>query len=80
MIERLSEGMGGVGRSLCLQQPLANSIEISFHMNKKSDSSLPEIYQLQSIKTLLTLELSKYRKSGSMFSSTEPVAASSDCC
>ena len=34
---------------------------------------------LQSMKTLLALELSKYRKSGSMFSSSEPVAASSDC-
>ena len=34
---------------------------------------------LQSIETLLTLELSQYRKSGSMFSSSEPVAASSDC-
>ena len=33
---------------------------------------------LQSIKTWLTLELSQYRKSGSMFSSSEPVAASSD--
>ena len=34
---------------------------------------------LQSIKTLLTLELCQYGKSGSMFSSSEPVAASSDC-
>ena len=34
---------------------------------------------LQSIKTLLTLELSQYRKSGSTFSSSEPVAARSDC-
>ena len=34
---------------------------------------------LQSIKTFLALELSQYRKSGSMFSSSEPVAASSDC-
>ena len=31
-------------------------------------------------KTLLTLELSQYCKSGSMFSSSEPVAARSDCC
>ena len=37
---------------------------------------------LQSIKTYLTLELrlSQYLKSGNMFSSSEPVAASSDCC
>ena len=34
----------------------------------------PEVY-----KTLLTLELSRYRKSGSMFSSSEPVVGSSDC-
>ena len=34
---------------------------------------------LQSIKTLLALELSQYRKSGSMFSSSEPVAALSYC-
>ena len=34
----------------------------------------------QSIETLLTLELSQYGKSGSMFSSSEPVAARSDCC
>ena len=34
---------------------------------------------LQIIKTLLTLELSQYRESGSTFSSSEPVAARSDC-
>ena len=33
---------------------------------------------LQSIKTLLALELSQYCMSGSMFSSSEPVAAHSD--
>ena len=38
-----------------------------------------EISSLQSIKTLLTLELSQYHKSGSIFSSSEPVEASSDC-
>ena len=32
-----------------------------------------------SIKTLLTLELSQYSKSGSIFSSSEPFAASSNC-
>ena len=54
--------------SLGRQQLLANSIKISFH-TKKSES----------IKILLTLELSQYRKSGSIFSSSEPVAAHSDC-
>ena len=34
---------------------------------------------LQSIKTFLTLELSQYCKSGSIFSSSEQVAACSDC-
>ena len=36
-------------------------------------------WNLQSIKTLLTLELSQYLKSGSMFSSSKQVAALSDC-
>ena len=34
---------------------------------------------ISSIKTLFTLELSQYCKTGSIFSSSEPVAASSDC-
>ena len=34
---------------------------------------------LQSMKSFLTLELSQYCKSGCAFSSSEPVAASSDC-
>ena len=34
---------------------------------------------LQIIKTLFTLELSQYRKSGRMFSSSEPVTARSNC-
>ena len=34
---------------------------------------------LQSIKSLLTLELSRHSKSGSMFSTSEPVTARSDC-
>ena len=33
---------------------------------------------LQSIKKLLTFELSQYHKSGSMFCSSEPMAAGSD--
>ena len=36
-------------------------------------------HDLQSIKTFLILELSLYRKSGSMFFSSEQVATSSDC-
>ena len=36
-------------------------------------------WNLQRIQTLLTLEPTQYCKSGSMFSSREPVAASSDC-
>ena len=35
---------------------------------------------LQSINTFLTLELHQYHKSGSMISSSEPVAALSECC
>ena len=38
-----------------------------------SDSLLPKI------KNLLNFELSQYRKSGFMFSSSEPAAAHSDC-
>ena len=45
---------------------------------KKEKSVVTALY-LQSIKTFLTLQLSRYCKSGSMFSSSEPVAASSDC-
>ena len=55
--------------------------KISFHMKKKwLVAGLAALY-LQSIKTvtLLTLELSQYSKSGSMFSSSKPVAASSKC-
>ena len=37
-------------------------------------------WYLQSIKTFLTLELSQYCKSGSMFYSSEQVKVSSDCC
>ena len=61
------------GRCLGWQQLLAYSIEISH--DKNSDSSLPEIYK--ALKPCL--ELSQYSKSGSMFSSSEPVAARSDC-
>ena len=50
-----------------------------FHITYKKKWLVAALY-LQSIKTFLTLELSQYLKSGSMFSSSEPVAASSDCC
>ena len=48
--------------------------KFSFHVKK-----LVAARSLQSNKTFLTLELCQYRKSGSMFSSSEPVAARSDC-
>ena len=42
-----------------------------FHFPMKTKSVVTARY-LQSIKTFLTVELSQYRKSGSMFSSSEP--------
>ena len=73
MIARLSEAMGAalVGNNF---QPIP--MDIPFPMKKKS---VVTARYLQSIKTFLTIELSQYRKSGSMFSSSEPVAARSDC-
>ena len=71
------------GRCYGLQQLLANSIEnfISHEKEKRLVAAyICEIaHTLQSIKIFLTLELSQYSKSGSTFSSSEPVAASSDC-
>ena len=56
---------------------VANSIENFFsHENKKW---LVDAWNLQCIKTFLTLGLSQYRKSGSMVSSSKPVATRSDC-
>ena len=46
-------------------------LKFSFHMKKKVTCCSQKF----SIKTLLILELSQYSKSGSMFSSSEPVAA-----
>ena len=66
MIERFSEAMGAA---------LAGNNFSPIPLK----SSRPEISSVQSIKTLLTLQLSQYRKSSSMFSSSEPVAARSDC-
>ena len=59
------------------QQLLANSIEnFTFHVKRKC-SLRPEMYK--ALKPFLTDELSQYSKSGSMFSSLEPVAAHNDC-
>ena len=69
MIERLSKSNV---RCFGWQQFLANSVE-----NYMKKNWLAAARYLQSMKTLLTLELSQFRKSGSRFSSSEP--ASSDC-
>ena len=65
--------------------------KISFHMKRKWLVTArtymkskwlvaaQTLHCLQSIETFLPLELSLYRKSSSMFSSSEPVAARSDC-
>ena len=75
MIKRLSEAMGAalVGNNF-----LPIPLKFSFHMKKKLIGLVAAQY-LQSIKAFLTLKLSQYRKSGSTFSSSEPVAARSDC-
>ena len=61
-----------------LQQLLATGNSIENFISH--ENSIVTARNLQSIQTLLTLELSQCRKSGSMFSSSEPVAARSDCC
>ena len=51
-------------------------------MKKKSVThSTPKFtsYKALNVKTMFTLELSQYCKSGAIFSSSEPVAARSDC-
>ena len=70
MIERLSEAMGAalVGNNF-----LPIPTKFQFTWKKKW---LVAAWNLQ---TLLALKLSQYLKSGSMFSSREPVAALSDC-
>ena len=67
MIARLSKVMGAalVGNNFW-------PIPLEFH-------NVVTAQYLQSIKTFLTVELSQYRKSGSTFFSSEPVAARSDC-
>ena len=70
MIARLSEAMGAA---------LVGEIFVTHEKKSRLVAQTVAAQNLQSIKTLLTLELSQYRKSGSMFSSSEPVAARSDC-
>ena len=68
------------GCSFGQHQLVADSMENFVSHEKKK--WLVAVWNLQSIKTLfklLTLELSQYRKSDSIFSSREPVTASSDC-
>ena len=68
------------GRGSGRQQRIANSIEIFIsHVKKKVTRCGPKSTSIKTLLTLLTLELSQYRKSGSIFSSSEPVAARSDC-
>ena len=74
MIARLSEAMGAALVSNNFQ-PIP--MDIPFPMKKKS---VVTARYLQSIKTFLTLELSRYRKSGSTFSSSEPAADSETPC
>ena len=66
------------GRYFGRQQFLTNSTKIFISDKKKW---LIATRYLKRIKIFLTLELSQYRKSGSTFSSSEPVAArtGSDC-
>ena len=64
------------GRGFGRQQLPADS---NGHSISNEKNSVVTARYLQSIKTLLTLELSQYRKSGSTFSSSEQVAAHSDC-
>ena len=59
-------------------------LKISFHMKKIVTchgpiSTIFVVVVVQSIKTFLTVKLSQYRKSGSTFSLSEQVAASSNC-
>ena len=75
MTDRKIERSDGCGFGL--QQLLADSFE--FFISHEKKKWLVAARNLQSIKTFLTLELSQYRKSGSMFSSSEQVAARSDC-
>ena len=73
MIKKSSEAMGAalVNNNF---SPIPQ--KLLFHIKKKI---LVVAQYLQSITTFLTLELSQYSKSGSMFSSSETIVASSNC-
>ena len=74
---RLSAAITSHKRCFGRYQFLANSIE--FHFTGKTNPSTHRRHG-QKINIPLTLELSQSRKSASTFSSSEPVAARSDCC
>ena len=54
------------------------SFRIPYWKKKSERKSVVTAHNLQGIKTFWTLKLSQYRKSGSTFSSSKPVGASSD--
>ena len=64
------------GQNFDQQQVLTNCREILIPYEKKW---LVTAWNLQIIKTLLTLELSQYFKSGNTFSANKPAAASTHC-
>ena len=80
IIARLSAAMGTdlVGNNFW---PIPWELHGQFHGNSfpNEKNICRHGRYLQSIKTFLIVELSQYRKSGSTFSSSEPVAASGDC-
>ena len=63
----------------CLQRQIAKSNLLFGSLVTSRKKWLVTTRSLQSLKTFLTLKLSQYCKSGSTFSSSEPVAARSDC-
>ena len=77
MIERLSKAMGValVGNNF---SPILSKFYFTWKI-KVTRRLVVAARKLQSTKTFVTLELSQYQKSGFIFSSSEPVAASSDC-
>ena len=76
MIERLSEAMGAGSAALVCNK--FSPIPSKFHFTR-TKKWLVAAWILLSIKTLLTLELSQYCKSGIVFSSSKQVATSRDC-
>ena len=67
------------GRCLGWQHCLNNFSPIPMEIPFPTWTIFVTARYLQSIKTFLTVELSQYSKSGSTFSSSEPVVASRDC-